>query len=224
MTPPTLQTPAIPASDAVSNPHADSVARSEAVLIDGAMPLDLFIARMATTPFELVNGEINPLIPTVFGPGDTINRLFIVLLSFVMQHRLGRVFQEMTFILHPVQGGNWVKGSFVPDLSFYAAGRLEAYKEATPGYEGKPLALIPDLVVEVISPTDSYEDVLTKVAAYRADGVRLIWLVEGGTRTVMVYTSDDQVTLLEDGDTLPGGDVIPGFTFPLAALFTETAV
>ena len=56
---------------------------------------------------------------------------------------------------------------------------------------------------------------------YFAAGVRLVWEVDPRARTVAVYEVPDQPTILEVGQTLEGGQVLPGFALPLADLFTE---
>jgi hypothetical protein len=51
--------------------------------------------------------------------------------------------------------------------------------------------------------------------------VRLVWYVDPRVRTVAVYTSPEQCTLLTDRDMLIGGDVLAGFELPLRELFAE---
>jgi Uma2 family endonuclease len=51
--------------------------------------------------------------------------------------------------------------------------------------------------------------------------VRLVWYVDPSARTVAVYTSPQQGSVLHESETLDGGTVLPGFTLPLAELFAE---
>jgi Uma2 family endonuclease len=60
-----------------------------------------------------------------------------------------------------------------------------------------------------------------KLKEYFLAGSRLVWLVDLEIRIVSVYTSPDEVTVLREGDTLSGGDVLPGFTLPLKQLFAR---
>ena len=83
------------------------------------------------------------------------------------------------------------------------------------------LALAPDLTVEVLSVSNTGAEMKKKREDYFAVGVRLAWEVDPDTRTVNVYTSPDQVTVLHASDTLDGGAVLPGFTLPLRDLFAE---
>ena len=41
------------------------------------------------------------------------------------------------------------------------------------------------------------------------------------TRTAEAYTAPDEVTVIPPDGTLDGGDVLPGFTLPLAKLFAK---
>jgi Uma2 family endonuclease len=58
-----------------------------------------------------------------------------------------------------------------------------------------------------------------KLADYFAAGVRLVWYVDPKARTVRVHMSVEQSILLTGGQTLDGGDVLPGFALPPARLF-----
>jgi Uma2 family endonuclease len=113
---------------------------------------------------------------------------------------------------------NWVKGSRVPDLMIYDKARWEEYKANTPDWGDKPFVLVPDLCVEVISPTDKYSDVDAKVAGYLRDGVRLVWVFDPREKAVNVHTSSGSIRLTRT-DMLDGGEVLPGFKLPLSDLF-----
>ncbi len=84
---------------------------------------------------------------------------------------------------------------------------------------GRFLRLAPDLAVEVLSPTDTAAEIAEKVSLYLEAGTRLVWVVDPRRRTVAVHTPDRVARTLVVGDTLDGGDVLPGFVLPLAELF-----
>ena len=77
----------------------------------------------------------------------------------------------------------------------------------------------PDLAVDVASPTDSYEYLEQKVADYRSAGVRLIWVVNPATRSVLIRRLDRTCAELDDTGSLDGEDVVPGFACRVAELF-----
>ena len=77
----------------------------------------------------------------------------------------------------------------------------------------------PDLVVEVSSPNDSHREINDKAMMWLRHGVRLVWLVHPATRTVEVHYGVARGPTLVDGDTLDGGDVLPGFTCAVSDIF-----
>ncbi len=80
--------------------------------------------------------------------------------------------------------------------------------------------MAPDLAVEVLSPSDRMADALAKVAMYLQAGTPLVWLVNTATRTVVVFRSEMDPVTLAGSDTLDGGDVLPGFSVPVAEIFS----
>jgi Uma2 family endonuclease len=105
----------------------------------------------------------------------------------------------------------------LPDVAFISWRRL-------PGREvpNQPiLGLAPDLAVEVLSPSNTKREMERKLAEYFAAGVQLVWYVDPPSRTVRVFASPGESVLLDEGQTLDGGLVLPGFTLPLSELFAR---
>jgi Uma2 family endonuclease len=86
-----------------------------------------------------------------------------------------------------------------------------------------PWDVVPDLAVEVISPSDLVYDLIQKIAEYFEAGVRLVWVVYPPQRLVYVYESLTRARILTVADELEGGAVLPGFRLPVANLFPEVA-
>jgi Uma2 family endonuclease len=86
---------------------------------------------------------------------------------------------------------------------------------------GAILNLVPDLAVEVLSRSNTREEMRRKRQEYFAGGARLVWEVDPEARTVRVYTSPNRSRLLREGQTADGGDVLPGFTLPIRRWFTR---
>ena len=78
---------------------------------------------------------------------------------------------------------------------------------------------VPDVSVEVISPSNTRKEMERKRRENFAGGCKLIWEVFAGDRRIDVYTSPDQFVSRRDGDTLDGGDVLPGFALEVTKLF-----
>jgi Uma2 family endonuclease len=79
--------------------------------------------------------------------------------------------------------------------------------------------LAPDLVVEVISPGDTYSEVQEKVEDWLNAGVGAVWVVDSKRKCVTLYRSMPNVTRLSEGDELDGGEVVPGFRCKVSEIF-----
>jgi len=106
----------------------------------------------------------------------------------------------------------------IPDVSFISWERLPGRKVPR-----EPIAdLSPDLAVEVISKGNTREEMERKLADYFAAQVRRVWYIHHTPRReVQVYTSPETCTVLNEQQTLDGGDVLPGFTLALKGFFAE---
>ena len=158
--------------------------------------------------WELVDGEMIELSPTADRSGWVSGRVFSRLERFVDARHLGWAFPPETgFILFSDRAT--VRS---PDAAFVRFDRLRALSD---GF----VPVAPDLAAEVLSPSDRMTDAMSKVTMYLAAGVRLVWLVDPATLTVIVFRQDAAPKTLEATDTLDGGDVLPGFSVPVAEIF-----
>jgi Uma2 family endonuclease len=160
-------------------------------------------------PCELVEGELIMMSPTSGEHGEIVALITTALSNFARPNRLGHVLAGEAGTLIK-RDPDTVRGV---DVMFYAAGRLDSVDRR------KYLPLPPDLAIEVVSPEDRWNDVELKVTEYLDAGVRLVWVVDPHTRTVRVYKPGWEMRRLAVGDTLDGGDVLPGFTMPVGDLF-----
>ncbi len=160
--------------------------------------------------YELVEGELRHMSPAGFEHGKVAARFVRPLSSHVDEHNLGVVVTADTgFRL--ARNPDTV---LAPDVAFVRADRLPPPSEQS-GY----LDLAPDLVIEVVSPTDRASDVNQKVQLYLDAAVRLLWIAYPKQRTVMAFAAGRVASTLREGDTLDGGDVLPGFRQLVSAVF-----
>ena len=160
--------------------------------------------------WELIDGEPVEMTPSA-DESSSIGATIIVLLgTFVRPRGLGRLYSsDGGFVLFPDR-----PTVRVPDAAFVRAERMPQ------GQERKCFPrLAPDLVVEVLSPSDRTSDVVVKLEMYQEAGVPLIWLVDSEKTTITVIASGKSTKVLQSGDTLDGGDVLPGFSVPVAEIF-----
>jgi Uma2 family endonuclease len=78
---------------------------------------------------------------------------------------------------------------------------------------------MPDLAVEVKSPSNTYLQLREKAIYYLKNGARLVWLVFPERQQIEIHTHDAPITTLGIGDTLDGGEVLPGFAMSVADVF-----
>ncbi len=132
-----------------------------------------------------------------------------VLAPFVKKNQLGHLTCNGTgFILE--RNPDTVRG---PDVAFWNKDRLAELPE------DEFISIPPDLTVEVVSPHDTHSRLQDKVLQYVKCGVKMIWLSDPHQRIVTVYRSLSQSQVLENGDTLSGEDVLPGFSCLVSELF-----
>ena len=162
--------------------------------------------------FELVRGELVPVTPAGREHGVLTGVLAFELTAFVRAHRLGRVYPDGTGYKLSANPDT-VRG---PDVSFVSRERDATLKSRRGFIPGAP-----DLAVEIRSPDDTVAQLEAKAVEYLDAGTQLVWLVHPRSRQVKVHRPGHAPVTLSADDTLDGGDVLPGFTLPLARLFAE---
>jgi Uma2 family endonuclease len=160
--------------------------------------------------FELIEGVVYEMHP----PGERHGIVTTLILSSLFIHvkinRLGRVTTETAYYL-PTDPHNPLS----PDIAFT---RTERLKPPVEGY----VPQMPDFVVEVKSPDNTLNELKHKAERYLKNGVKLVWIVQPGRKKVHICTSGESgmvVTVSGIGDTLDGGDIVPGFTLVVRDIF-----
>lgn len=126
-------------------------------------------------------------------------------------HQLGRSYVEMLFDLRPA-----VDRRRRPDVAFVSDARWPINR---PAPHTTAWSVIPDLAVEILSPTDIASEIFEKIEEYFAAGVRRVWLILPDQAKLYDYTSPTVVQILTPADTLDCADVLPGLRLELAPLF-----
>ncbi len=159
-------------------------------------------------PCELVQGEVVSMAPGGFGHSKVTLRFAFALESWNVRARRGHVLTNEAGI---VVSGDTVRGA---DVAFISFARLPEHA-AHAGYLTTP----PELVVEVLGQDESWSRIETKVAEYHALGVDLVWVADPHTRAVRAYPRGGAPGVLQIGDTLDAGELLPGFSCPVADVF-----
>ena len=162
---------------------------------------------------ELSHGRLVVMSPAGIMHGKVSLRFGRLLGNFVEKNKLGLVVgAETGFILYKNPDEDGKDTVRAPDVGFIAASRVP-----DPLPDGfAPFA--PDLAVEVISPSETAEEIQEKVNDYLQYGTRAVWLFFSKSKTVVLHSPDGSKTLHANG-TLDGGDVVPGFRIKVSDIF-----
>ena len=158
---------------------------------------------------ELVRGELIEIALSGARHGAIAQAIAFIIGSYVETRELGYVYATGTeFILQ--HNPDTVRA---PDVAFVSKERLQG--EVPPGYMG----IVPDFVVEVVSPSDSASAVQAKVEDWLRAGTRLVWVVYPETRSVAVYHTLQDAQVLSVTDTLDAEPIFDDFSVPVGDLF-----
>jgi Uma2 family endonuclease len=163
--------------------------------------------------YEVVDGRIVELPPMGVYECGIASLLSLLLGMVVRTQRLGRIVVETMFWLD--RKGNLKRR---PDLAFVSAQRWPVNRSLP---KTEAWDIVPDLAIEVVSETNSANDINLKLVDYFKAGVRQVWVIYPGSHQVYVYTSLTSVMILTQADELNGGDLIPGFRLSLTELFED---
>ena len=163
--------------------------------------------------YEMVDGKLVELGPMGAHEIWLATVLVVHLANFVRQHQLGRVVQELLFDFTTM-----VQRKRRPDAAFVSYAR---WPRQRPVPHADAWEVVPNLVVEVISPSDKGNDILDKVAEYFRVGVECVWVIFVFQKLVYIYESPTQVRILTQADELYGEPMLPHFRLPLASLFED---
>ncbi len=164
------------------------------------------------TLYEVVNGEIVEIEPM----GAYATWIASLLLqAFAGQQNQGRAVSEMLFDF-----SRQVGTKRRPDLAFVSYARWPREK---PIEDTEAWDVVPNLAVEVVSPSNTAREILDKVEEYFRAGVERVWVIYPSQRLVYVYSSPTDVTVIPDGSELTDESLLPGFRLPLQLLFGPPA-
>jgi Uma2 family endonuclease len=160
--------------------------------------------------YELIEGELIKMAPAGYRHTNIGARILGILFQHTEKNDLGELMNS--------DGGVFLQRDpdtvRVPDVGFIT-------KERLPPGDGPSgfIDIVPDLVVEVVSPSDRAGQVQAKIEQWIEHGVKLVWLVYPEERSIMVYRSLSEFLVLHEGDTLTGDPVLPEFSCPVAEIF-----
>lgn len=161
-------------------------------------------------PCELVEGEIVKMSPTNVEHAYLESKISRLLGEFVEENKLGWVLGGEIGI-YTRRNPDSVRGA---DVVFLSSERVP--ERPRQGF----LEIAPDLVVEIVSPTDRWSDLHDKIEEYFSIGVDRIWVVEPRRKAVRIYASPTDVEIVDEDAVVAGEGSLVGFTLSVAELFS----
>ena len=162
--------------------------------------------------FYLIDGELHEDPMPNRTHGDIAALLAYYMLHYVLPRMLGTVNVEVGY--HPTDADDTV---LLPDVAYVSHARLEG--SSPDSY----VPAMPDLAVEIKSPSNSMAQLRRKARTYLQHGTTLVWLVLPAQSAIEEWEMDDegqvQQRLIGRDDKLDGGVALPGFALELSLLF-----
>jgi Uma2 family endonuclease len=160
-------------------------------------------------PCELVDGKLVQMVPTGGQHARIESALGLELGLWARERKNGWVMVGEVGI-YTRRDPDRVRGA---DIAFVS-------QERAP--EGPPrgfLEVAPELVVEIVSPGDRWQEVQQKLEEYFEAGVGQVWMVAPDSREVLIYDSAEQIRRLTEEDVLKGEGILEGFELRIGDLF-----
>ncbi len=169
-----------------------------------------------TKRFYLIDGELFEMSPANRQHGRLALTIGSMLMRFVEERDLGEVNVEVGY--HPTEDRHTL---LAPDVAFVSRARISQHPQE------KYIALMPDLAVEVVSPSNSIQQMRRKAAIYLDNGASLVWIVLPAEKGVDVCRaaagSRLDIEFVGGDGILSGEDILPGFELAMSRLFPPEA-
>ncbi len=168
--------------------------------------------------YELVDNKVLAVPRMCFYSSAVANNLNMHAICFVKENPCGTTYMNAIFRLPLREDPNRNRK---PDMAYVSFERWP--EDRTTPYRGNAFDVVPELMVEVVSPNDEMDDILGRTSEYLRAGAKLVWVFIPILQQVYSYTSLTSVRIYTIDDILDGGDVLPGFEVRVAELFPPMA-
>ena len=201
-------------------------AATETYIPSQTFTLDFHTARLTEHQFEELcrnnhdlkfemsaTGELIIMPPTSLESGWRNTALTAQTYAWAKQDNTGIVFDSSTLFTLP----NGAKRS--PHVSWLTREKWDAISASE---RRKFSRVVPDFVIELLSPSDNLSETQTKMREYIENGVRLGWLIDPEKKCVEIYRADGTVEVLGNPATVGGEEVLRGFELNVKEIWQDT--
>lgn len=160
--------------------------------------------------WEFIQGEVIMHSPALNRHLTASQRTYDLLSAYARVHQLGLVRHEKAMTSFP-------RNDYEPDVIFFGPAKAAIIDPDTLKFP------IPDLIVEVLSPSTLKRDRGIKFKDYALHGVAEYWIIEPVAETVEVHrlAGNSYPAVAAQSDGVLSSDVVPGFEIPVRAIFDE---
>lgn len=203
--------------------NVETISQTETYLPTQPFSLDFHGARLTEEQFEelcrnnrdlkfemTAKGELIIVPPTSPESGWKNSELTTEVTLWSRKDKTGIVFDSSTLFTLP----NDAKRS--PDVSWMTKEKWESLSQSE---RRKFSRIVPDFVIELLSPTDNLAETRIKMEEYIENGVRLGWLIDPIEQKVHIYRANGEIEILEHPEVVSGEDVLKGFTLAVKEIW-----
>lgn len=164
-----------------------------------------------TSNTELKEGEVVYKMPTGGIHGTIEAIIAFLIMQYVFKNKSGRV----------MTGEVGIYTKFNPDsiraadVAFISNQRIERISKPEKGY----LRVAPELVIEIMSPDDLWDDIQEKINEYFGVDVVEVWVIDPKLKQIHQYSGPRSVSIWGEGDQFSAERVIPGLSIDLHEVF-----
>jgi len=161
--------------------------------------------------YELVEGRLQPKMSPKYKHASLQGRLYRVIDDWCEQQQCGRVCPEWGVVLQR-RGEDWVP---VPDLTYVSYERLPATWE-----EDELCPVVPELVIEIISPGQTLAELTEKATDYLQATVDRVWVVDTKAQLITIFERDNLPRRVKVNGSI-SDSLLPGLELPVSRLFRQ---
>jgi Uma2 family endonuclease len=184
-------------------------------VLQSSVTLDALLRLFAQDKrYEVINGALVEMTPVGGMHVFVVDNTADLIKPNVREHKSGYFFSDG--LIYLLDGDpKTLRGTRVPDLSFVRKENIPKDWDIRLPFPGKP-----DLAIEVVSPGEGAQDVLSKIRDFFRAGTEEVWVLYPDSRELHQHQRDKStVQVYREDNLFDASTFFPGLIIPIAALF-----